>query len=247
MINKIYTKVQAILKHHYIRLFSYPSFDINEGIDYNDYWIKRRGTRGLLLGEPQKMRLDRLVEIIKGTPKIHSVVDVGGADGSFVYFLKQKVAGITSICCVDSSEYALENATHYEIPNKLVDLSKKEQLELIPEADLLYALEVLEHIPNSEVLLREMYLKAKVMVVFSFPNTGFITYRIRLLLGKFPMQWVVHPTEHYRFWTVTDARWWLKAQGYKNYKVVPHRGIPVLNKIFPNLFSADIFVVLTKD
>ena len=193
------------------------------------------------------MRLERLVEIIKKVPKICSVVDVGGADGSFVYFLKQKISTIETICCVDSSEYALENATHYGIPNKLIDLSVKEQMKLLPEADLLYALEVLEHIPNSEMLLREMYDKANVMVVFSFPNTGFVTYRVRLLLGKFPMQWVVHPTEHYRFWTFADAHWWLKAQGYKNYTVMPHRGVPILNKIFPNLFSADIFVVLNKD
>lgn len=247
MIQKIYNKSRIILKHHFVRLFSYPSFRIEENIDYNEYWIKRRSVRGLHLGKPQKMRLEKLTEIIRATPGVHSAVDVGGADGSFVHFLKQNIPELDSILCVDSSEYALENATYYQIPNKRLDVSVKDDAEQIIEADLLYALEVLEHIPNSEMLLRCMFKKSKKIVVFSFPNTGFLTYRIRMLLGKFPMQWVVHPAEHLRFWTFSDVKWWLTAQGYKNFKLVSHRGIPVLNKILPNLFSADIFVVVYKD
>jgi len=71
-------------------------------------------------------------------------------------------------------------------------------------------------------------------------------YRLRLLFGKFPAQWRVHPGEHVRFWTARDLRWWLLAQGIENYKIFYYEGIPLLNKIVPSLFAAGFVVYIQK-
>ena len=34
-------------------------------------------------------------------------------------------------------------------------------------------------------------------------------HRLRYMLGRFPLQWIVNPNEHIRFWTLKDLIWWL--------------------------------------
>ena len=59
--------------------------------------------------------------------------------------------------------------------------------------------EFLEHTNNPEDIITHLLQYANKSVMFSIPNSGFISYRIRLLLGKFPRQWKVNPSEHLRF------------------------------------------------
>ncbi len=242
---RIVNRILALGRHHYVRLFSYPTNCFPTSLSYEDYWKERRSTLTFRLGLPQQLRYNKLKQLVDWS-RVKSVVDVGGAEGSFLHFLQSDYPSLQRVTCVDTSEYALEFAAANGIETLHIDLSKPDKLRLIHKADLVYALEVLEHIPNSEELLKIMYESANEYVVFSFPNTGFITYRIRMLLGKTPMQWVMHPAEHLRFWTWNDVSWWMRAQGYKNYTLHSHRGLYLLNKVLPSLFSADIFVVLKK-
>ena len=59
-------------------------------------------------------------------------------------------------------------------------------------------------------------------------------HRLRLMLGKFPLQWRTSPGEHVRFWTTSDMHWWLKnVIGLKkeDYKLYHYAGFPILEKI----------------
>jgi hypothetical protein len=64
-------------------------------------------------------------------------------------------------------------------------------------------------------------------------------------LGRFPLQWLTHPGEHLRFWTATDCRWWIKSLGAHMENFTLHQGLPVLNKIWPGLFSQGIIFMIS--
>jgi 2-polyprenyl-3-methyl-5-hydroxy-6-metoxy-1,4-benzoquinol methylase len=108
-------------------------------------------------------------------------------------------------------------------------------------------LEVLEHIPNPEKFIKTISKKAKKGVFFSVPNTGYISYRLRLLFGAFPMQWNIHPGEHLRFWTYRDLKWWLNELDLADRsEIYVYQGIPLLNKIYKGLFGAGFVVKIFK-
>jgi len=75
--------------------------------------------------------------------------------------------------------------------------------------------EVLEHLPNPEQLMFKLKGKVNKYIIITVPNTGFIGERLRLLFGRFPKQWVIHPSEHIRFWTVADFIYWCDQLGFK--------------------------------
>ena len=95
--------------------------------------------------------------------------------------------------------------------------------------------------------MKTILKKAKKGVFFSVPNSGYISYRLRLLFGSFPVQWKIHPGEHLRFWTYKDIKWWLKQLNlYHKSEIYVYEGIPFLNKIWKNLFGAGILVYIKK-
>ena len=75
--------------------------------------------------------------------------------------------------------------------------------------DIITAFEVLEHLPDADEQLLKLYSKVNVAFIFSVPNTGYIVHRLRLLFGRFPLQWRAHPGKHARFWTKKDVYWWI--------------------------------------
>ena len=127
------------------------------------------------------------------------------------------------------------------------DINDLNAIEALPEVDHIMILEVLEHIPNPEKLLKMILPKAKKSVFFSFPNSGYFAYRLRLLFGAFPLQWTLHPGEHLRFWTYRDLKWWLKQLSIMNKSTIHiYQGIPLLNKIWKGLFGAGFIVKVEK-
>jgi len=221
-------------------IFLYPQEHIQDTVDYEIYWDSRKNTMGGL-NSWQEKRASIVSDLIRSAEKPVSIVDIGCGDGAIINYLKKK-NNIRKAVGVDVSQKILEVAKQFDIETFQIDFRDIKNLKDIPGADFVLLLEVLEHLPNSEELLRFCFDKANNGVFFSFPNSGYFLFRLRLLFGKFPLQWGVHPGEHLRFWTNRDVKWWLKALGYKDYTIFCYEGIPVLNKIFPSLFSAGILV-----
>lgn len=66
-------------------------------------------------------------------------------------------------------------------------------------------------------------------------------------MGKFVIQWRMHPGEHLRFWTYKDIKWWLKELGYDDKsEVMIYEGIPGLNKLWGGLFGMAIIGEIKK-
>ncbi len=104
--------------------------------------------------------------------------------------------------------------------------------------------EIIEHVPDPESLLDSLRPFARQAIIVSIPNTGFHQHRLRLLLGRFPLQWVVTPGEHLRYWTLADFRWWARQIGFEISAEIPYEGTPILKSIYPSLFAAAFVYVL---
>ena len=141
-----------------------------------------------------------------------SVLDIGCGDGTLLHYL-QRAKGIEAHG-IEVSEKAIELAGGKGIKVARADISQRE-FQLTETYDFIIASEVIEHLPNPEELMSKLRGKFRKYLIITIPNTGFVGDRLRLLLGRFPKQWVVHPSEHLRFWTVTDFVFWCEQLGFK--------------------------------
>lgn len=200
--------------------------------DYDAYWRDRLAAEPGELNGFQRFRADWTAARVAPGAR---VMDVGCGDGGILARLRELKA-ITPVGA-DVSPYVLAYLEKRGIEAVRLDL-KDSGIASLPTADHILYFEVLEHLPNPEEVLREALAHAGKSVFFSVPNSGYFPYRLRLLLGRFPMQWRVHPGEHLRFWTLADMRWWLRSLGLaERSELVAYRGIPVLNRLWPGLFG----------
>ncbi|MBU1895920.1 class I SAM-dependent methyltransferase [Patescibacteria group bacterium] len=234
------------IKEDFKSLRKYPDVE-SEGsffsVNYDKYWKKRgRSNVEPILSDWQKKRVD----IILGELEENSeILDVGCGEGAVLKYFKDKI-GSKGIG-VDISEKILEKAKINGVQTIKMDVTDTNKIKSLPEVDYVIGFEILEHMPNPESVVSELAKKTRKAMFFSVPNTGYYAHRLRLLFGKFPLQWASHPGEHLRFWTVSDIRWWLKELGFNLVFLKLYEGLPLLNKIFPSLFSQGIIIKISKD
>lgn len=223
------------------RIFIYPKLR-REGGDYDAYWRDKRGNDIEALSDWQEDRADfARSKMQHGT---HTFVDVGGGAGAVLNYFKTHGV-LKQGTVVDISPIALEHARTFGFEALSTDITTKEGRIAIPEADYMIFFEILEHVPKPEDVIEDLLKKSREGIFFSVPNTGFITHRLRLLFGKFPLQWWLEPGEHLRYWTYRDMHWWLESLGYAGrYTVHGYRGVPILKNMWPALFAAGLVVEL---
>lgn len=178
-----------------------------------------------------------------------SILDVALGDASTLLYLKKKIPSLISICGMDLSMRSVDHARKLGLTAFQMNLSEVsiEAIRVLhPEPiDWIIATEVLEHIPNPEVVLRTLTQIARKGVLISVPNTGFFPFRMQLLLGRFPKQWDLWPGEHLRFWTYRDFHWWLRGLNLRGAPTV-YFGIPFISRIWKNLFADGILWHITS-
>lgn len=203
------------------------------GFDYERYWRERGHTTGL----PNRALI--FAEWIAPGAR---VLEVGCGDGAFAAHLA-RTRGV-AVTAVDVSERAVAYARE-----RGVDAHRRDVLAEPfgrDEFDYVVLSEVLEHLPVPEELLAVLRPSAP-RVLVSLPNTAYVFYRVCLgLLGRFPAQWVVHPSEHLRFWSVTDFRAWAVAQGFRVAREAASNGLPVLKRWHHNLFGHQMCFELVR-
>ena len=225
---------------------SYPKTKLSvSALSYDDYWDTKRPRENKVALSPAESDRAKIISHSIVDDDVVTIGDIGSGPGvvlKAILDMHPRARGIA----FDSSARALEEARALGLNGELLDLTMRGAIDTIQTCDYYLLLEVLEHIPNSEEILIALTKKAIRGVFFSVPNTGFITYRLRLLFGKVPAQWIHMPNEHLRFWTVRDMRWWLKALGFRKTTITPYRGIPILNTLWPTLFAEGMVVCISK-
>ncbi|OGR96243.1 MAG: hypothetical protein A2016_06645 [Elusimicrobia bacterium GWF2_62_30] len=202
-----------------------------ERMDYDTYW-RRRGeyffsTRYAAFAE----------EIAAGA----SVLDIGCGEGATLRYLKKERQ--TAGEGLDISHTGVEMAKASGINARQADVTSRD-FSLESSYDHIIISEVLEHIPNPEELLLKVRERFRKSLIISVPNTGHYIHRLRLLFGRFPVQWQLHPGEHLRFWTIKDFKPWIEAQGFTVAEMKVHSGFSGLCRIWPNLFAdSSVFIV----
>lgn len=229
------------VKQWFQSLYIYPLLKWRD-TDYDQYWHHRKTTAQTALNSFQQKRADLALKYIE---EGSSVLDVGAGNGKVLVYVNGS-KHLSKMVVADISRDVLEMAKENGLEVVWVDISKIETVRELPSADYVFMFEILEHISNSEEMLEWATLRAVKGVFFSVPNTGFIFHRLRLLFGRFPLQWRLIPSEHVRFWTVRDMKWWLGELGYSSYKLHLYEGIPVLNTVWPSLFGQGLFVYIPK-
>lgn len=232
--------------------------------DYNDYWKKRAekefhftGDRGSIEGPgvsagklEQKVLLAlsvkyKRVKILSSLilPS-SSVLDIGCGRGEVLKYLKKSknIKGFG----LDVSSYAVEGLIKEGIDATCCNISDTNAIKAIAgNYDYILLISVIEHLQRPEDLLKLIKGKINKALIVGIPNSGFYHDRLRLMFGKFPMQWTEHPADHLRFWTLRDFKWWINWMGdYRIIKVIPDWGTPILKDILPSMFARSFFFVL---
>jgi len=214
---------------------SYPRLVV-EDQDYEQYWEERSGSA--LKKSPNSFQKYRADWILPRMESGSSILDIGSGDGVVLSYLNSKKE--LDITASDISDRALEVLQERGLRTARFDATRLEDIKHLPDVDHIVMFEVLEHMRNPEQFLKviEREKKARKSLFFSFPNTGYFAYRIRMLMGRCPMQWRVHPGEHVRYWTMQDLRWWLKQLDYYDRTTIGlYEGMPVLNKLWGSMFA----------
>lgn len=224
-------------------LFGYPNSDLTSlRSDTDSYWSARRKDLSKLSAWQQE-RANIITRLVPKTP--YTLADIGCGGPGLILFLK-KVTSLTQGVGYDNSTWVLNTLKEHGVEGRSVVLDTEEGIAEIEAANIFTLMEIIEHVPHAESLVCSVYEKSSNGIIFSVPNTGYIVYRLRLLFGRVPMQWKLHPGEHVRFWTLTDMKWWLNALGHSKYTIITYRGTPIFNKVWPGLFAAGLVVYLPK-
>jgi methionine biosynthesis protein MetW len=222
--------------HRHYRQITRPA-PLEEFHDYDQYWEARvRDGR-------QEPILDRYRTIAKLLPTNASVLDIGCGDGAFLRYLRTcrkdcRLAG-ADISSVAIEELRASGITAWPI-NKTTPL----QEQLSGFWDVVVLMEVIEHVPDAEELIREVLGLRPSRIFVTIPNVGFLPYRLRLMFaGRFPITSIFyHMKEHLRFWTVKDFLEWAPSVGTTvvSYHGQVDRGDSLarwMGRRFPSLFS----------
>jgi methionine biosynthesis protein MetW len=194
---------RAISKFGRIYNYLFKSFHFDtEPFDYEMYW-------GKLEGDISPFKL-KLIGSLMETGS--SVLDLGCGPGVLLHYL-QREKGIRGKG-IDISENAVELCRKKNVDADKADIIHSE-FQLTGIYDYIVISEVLEHLSNPEQVMLKLSGKYNRYLLITVPNSGFLGERLRLMLGRFPRQWALDPSEHLRFWTVTDFIFWCQELGYR--------------------------------
>ncbi|HYO87156.1 MAG TPA: methionine biosynthesis protein MetW [Candidatus Limnocylindrales bacterium] len=227
------------------RLFVYPDTARVGVVDYDDYWEKKAQS-GMGILSPWRLKRARVfAQIVAPGDR---VLDLGVGDGALLAYLIQERT-ITG-CGLDVSASAVDYCVAHGLDVRLSDINRPigevihEQFGPGAQFDYVIMSEIIEHLPDPEALLIALRPLVRKGLIVSIPNTGYHQHRLRLLLGKFPLQWVVTPGEHLRYWTLADFRWWARQLGFRLRAEFPYEGTPGLKRLWPSLFAAAFVYLL---
>jgi len=202
-------------------------------MDYEGYWEAKRGF-GI------STRYPVFADIIEQGA---SVLDMGCGNGATLAYLAER-KGVRGEG-VDIAHEAVDAAREKGVRASVGDIASPEYA-LPGTYDYVILSEVLEHVPSPEEVIAKVRGRFRRRLILSLPNIGHYTHRLRLLFGRFPIQWAYHPGEHLRFWTLRDFREWLAWMGFAVEREIPYSGVPGLRRVWPSLFADSVILVVKE-
>ncbi len=230
---QVIRKIHRIFREIFIDPMPMAEFD-----DYDDYW-KQRGHQ-----EP-KFRFTWISERLPDTGRL---VDFGCGDGAFLQLVHHRHP-LLELHGVDGSAEAIRKLADRQSSDRILghlhDLNNPD-CRAFSGFDVAVAMEIIEHLPEPEKLMRQIHQAGIPQVYITIPNMGFIVNRLRLALGgKTPVTAIVyHIKEHLRFWTLRDFHYWARQCGFEVVEYQGQNGIFGLWRILPSWFARQMIYVL---
>jgi len=234
---------------------------------YEKYWNDRK-TKGRLhtkngMWIPQRINIAvrMIVEEVKfGRKSSVSVLDVGCGEGTLGKLLKEQLKDKVFVIGCDISDVILNEASIYYDKVFQVNVETDEFMRKLSgqKFDYIVILEVLEHLFKPEIVLKQCYnlLNEDGFLIASFPNIAWYKYRLDMLKGHFPKNYLLYPGEHIQNFTLHSFRKLLEGSGFCPIEIdgqfvfprifKPTRIFLPLFKKFPNLFGYQIVVKSKK-
>ncbi len=204
-------------------------------LDYDDYWRRLEAKTHLK---------QRHLLLARQIPDSSRVLEVGCGTGDFSCYLMRKKN--CEVLATDISERAVCVARRKGVNAMVRDIAREPLGNGDGRFDFAVLSEVVEHCVGAEELLNSASRCADILLV-SVPNAAYVLNRLCLMFaGRFPAQWVCHPAEHVRFWSVTDFRRWTRHLGFEILWERAATGVPIFKNIMPNLFAQQTCFTLRK-
>ncbi len=180
----------------------------------------------------------KLIEKYISYKKGKKLLDIGCADGSFAVIL-QKRLGFDAYG-IDIAEKAINKAKINGIKVQAGDLSKGLPYKS-NSFDVVIMCEVIEHIFDTDFLLREIYrvIKKNGFLFITTPNVASFTSRIKLIFGGYPngLEYCINKTTsgHIRAYTPRILRKQLRRNNFNIIKMTsPNLLFPVKSELIPS-------------
>ncbi len=155
-------------------------------------------------------------KIINSIGENKNVLDIGCATGYLSKELLKKGCFVVGIeLDPDAANIAKGNCSSVIIGDieRMVSLPYSEAF-----FDFIICGDILEHVvrPDMVLLMIRKYLKKSGLLIAAIPNIGYISARLKVLLGKFDYEEVGHfDKTHLRFFTLRTSRELIKNAGYE--------------------------------
>ena len=189
--------------------------------------------------------VSRLLPSITGD----NLLDIGCGNGEMGPYFSNRFKEVHG---VDISDNVLKAAAKKGVIAKKVDLNH----EPLPYEDFLFdmitCLDVIEHVFDPNYLLSEVrrVLKNGGVFVLSYPNIGFIKFRLSIMTGSFPMTAgdpEPYDGGHIHYWTVRDMRKMLSRNSLTPFKIAATGKVQGIKQLWPNLLARNPFIISRKE
>jgi methionine biosynthesis protein MetW len=182
---------------------------LNEFKDYDEYWEKRQAGSGqAATGQV----LHRYVTIADRLQPNTRLLDIGCGEGAFLKYVRSRWPQ-SQVVGADISAQAIAHVRDAGLEGIVMDVSQPLREQIQGKFDDVVLMEVIEHVPDAEELVRQVIALQPQRIFITIPNIGYIMHRLRLFFGgRFPITMVLcHMKEHLRFWTEKDFRQWAEV------------------------------------
>ncbi len=203
-----------------------------------------------LLYKIPKKRLNKILELI-GDVSGKKILDIGCASGDLGQQIKRK--GSCEVTGIDISRKSVKEARKVLDNAMVVDLSQGRLPFKKGQFDIVIFSEVVEHLFNPGVILKEInrILKAGSVLVVTTPNILYWAHRLSFLRGEFKYQKEGPFDEaHIHFFTFNTLLNLVEDSGFKLVKMnnlYPGSDLlSVIKNMFPGVFAYQLIFLCTK-